>query len=91
MAKMFEFGWNRGEMIETEKAYGFRYFDECLNAMESGDRIVWLPKSQTTVMAAPDDGSVYWSEDAIEVAVPMWLARDRGYFKNDLLKSIRCY
>ncbi len=90
MAKRFEFTSNREAMRETEKAYGFRY--ERQNKQHNGvweAAWQWLPKSQVTVEDIEFDGEdIYWSEGDVLVSVPMWLARNEGYFKSTLLQEL---
>lgn len=81
---MFEFVSSREVMVETEKAYGFRYTGIGYN----NDGIQWLPKSQIKVSDLEDDGSIYWSEGAVLVEVPMWLARKNSYFKHTVLREM---
>ena len=81
---MFEFVSHRDMMVETEKAYGFRY----VGIGYGNDGIQWLPKSRTEVTDVEDDGSIYWSEGTVLVEVPMWLARKNGYFKHTILREM---
>lgn len=89
MAKMFEFAANRMAMRETEKAYGFEYWNQGKRAYFTE----WLPKSQITVEDIEDNGGLDWHEGDVLVSVPMWLARKNGYFERTILKEHRagCY
>lgn len=82
-SKTFEFVWNFapfGSVRETEKAYGFEYYNGRYSS-NYGKNICWLPKSQITVEPIEDDGSIWWHEGDCLVSVPMWLARKNDYFK----------
>lgn len=83
-SKMFEFQWNfnDGSVIETAKAYGFQYHDNAYWNPDLGNKVTWLPKSQVTVEAIEDDGSIWWHEGDCLVSVPMWLAAKHDYFKS---------
>lgn len=91
--KMFEFNYNRSQIRETEKAYGFAYDAE--DKARAGRWYLayeWLPKSQVVIEDVEFDGEdIYWSEGDVLVSVPMWLASKRGFFKTTLFKEQRCY
>lgn len=91
MAKTFDFEWQRCDMRETEKAYGFAY---TINGKVAGVDYVgfdYLPKSQISVtdvtieMYADEHGEFeanhYWHDGIVWVSVPMWLASKHDYFK----------
>lgn len=90
MAKTFDFEWQRCDMCETEKAYGFAY-GFTGNDMRGYVAFDYLPKSQITVtdvtyeMYADEHGEFeanhYWHDGIVWVSVPMWLARQHDYFK----------
>lgn len=90
MAKMFEFEWYFGEgndVIETEKAYGFQYYDTHCCYINERDKVFWLPKSQINIVPMtkddyPEGMKHFFHEGTCLVQVPMWLARQHGYFKN---------
>ena len=89
----FEFKFNREEMRETEKAYGFGYSVRDKNhAGRWVTRWQWLPKSQITVEDIEFDGEdVWWHEGDVIVTVPGWLAYKERYFKNTILREMRVY
>ena len=92
----FTFMAHKQEIIETEKAYGIKYRDLCCCNINERNKIVWLPKSQTTLeeVIPYRDEELLFSEEEIEsgesdwlnVTVPGWLAYKENYFKNTLLK-----
>lgn len=92
MAKTYDFVWNFGDgsdVIETEKAYGFKYHDNRHWSSVHGNKVVWLPKSKVTVepIPEPEKGTreyIWWQEGDCKVSVPMWLARANDYFKGML-------
>lgn len=80
----------KDDIIETAKAYGIRYAkDDC---WKQEDNVLWLPKSQVEVeqvtyeMYEEQNGTFtaehYFQDGFVWVYVPMWLAREHGYFKH---------
>lgn len=90
-SKRFGFIWNfsnNGDVIETAKAYGFKYQDRRYMS-SNGEKIMWLPKSQVIIEPVPEPQKgtreyISWDENDREVSVPMWLAEKNNYFENML-------